>query len=155
MIREVQLSTTTPDEDGVAEPPSGVLKLLAGGDAVRLEWTPTDEAGGESGRCSFRVSTRSLLLALHAVADDNRPDDVGGSARRPPNSNQPWTDDLDAQLGGTWLAVWPTEPAHKVIRSLADALGRSRGDIRSRLPRVGCDPDVPSRLLNDRDPSSS
>jgi hypothetical protein len=34
-----------------------------------------------------------------------------------------------------------------VIGDLAKQLGRSRGGIRARLARTGCDPDVPGRTL--------
>jgi hypothetical protein len=63
------------------------------------------------------------------------------------NANQPWTDSLDEALRTTWLT--PTDiPAQTLIRSIADDMQRSPTAIRARLPRVGCDPDVPGRELS-------
>ncbi|MDT7789546.1 MAG: hypothetical protein QOF58_7965 [Pseudonocardiales bacterium] len=63
------------------------------------------------------------------------------------NANQPWTEALDATLRTTWLT--PTDaPASTLIRSIADDMLRSPTAIRARLPRVGCDPDIPGRELS-------
>jgi hypothetical protein len=63
------------------------------------------------------------------------------------NANQPWSDELDATLRTTWLT--PSDaPAPTLIRSIADDMQRSPTAIRARLPRVGCDPDVPGRELS-------
>jgi hypothetical protein len=64
------------------------------------------------------------------------------------NANQPWTESLDAALRTAWLT--PAEDnAAKLIRTLADDMQRSPTAIRARLPRVGCDPDVPGRELSE------
>ncbi|PSL56830.1 hypothetical protein B0I31_103589 [Saccharothrix carnea] len=67
---------------------------------------------------------------------------------RPANANQPWTPDLDAALRTEWLAATTETPTAELIRSIARRLERSPTSIRSRLARVGCDPDVPGRALS-------
>jgi hypothetical protein len=63
------------------------------------------------------------------------------------NANQPWTEPLDAELRTAWLAP-ATAEAPALIRTIADTMERSPTAIRARLPRVGCDPDVPGRELS-------
>ncbi|WP_434449466.1 hypothetical protein [Lentzea sp. E54] len=63
------------------------------------------------------------------------------------NANQPWTESLDTELRTAWLSP-ADSTAPELIRSLADAMQRSATAIRARLPRVGCDPDVPGRELS-------
>jgi hypothetical protein len=67
---------------------------------------------------------------------------------QPENAKQPWTADLDEQLREAWLARTDQVPVAELIRSLADRMGRSPTSIRSRLPRVGCDPDIVGRPLS-------
>jgi hypothetical protein len=67
--------------------------------------------------------------------------------RQPANANQRWSDDLDAQLRAEWLSTSDGE-ASECIRSLARTMQRSPTAIRARLPRVGCDPDIPGRTLS-------
>ncbi len=70
-----------------------------------------------------------------------------GRPSRYANANQPWTDTLDAALRTTWLTPTDTPP-QTLIRSIADDMQRSPTAIRARLPRVGCDPDIPGRELS-------
>jgi hypothetical protein len=113
--------------------------------------------GTQPAGCSFRVPARSLLLALRAAWDDDQPGAADVDRPRPPrgrragpaNSHQPWTPELDAELRDTWLAAVP--PASPRIGELAEAMSRSRNAIRARLARIGCDPDVPGRLLEHAD----
>jgi hypothetical protein len=67
---------------------------------------------------------------------------------QPANAKQPWTPDLDEELREAWLARTDQVPVADLIRSLADRMGRSPTSIRSRLPRVGCDPDIVGRPLS-------
>ena len=85
-----------------------------------------------------------LKQALDAVA---RLD--SGRASRPANAYQPWTHDHDEEVRAAWLAASPRSPAITLIRELAEKLKRTPTAIRSRLPHVGCDPDVPGRELGD------
>jgi hypothetical protein len=156
MIRETVLATTSDDDDAT---PSGLLRLAVMGDNARLAWIPADPGTDPpwSGH-AFRVSARSLILALRAGWDDNHPgttdlDPAAGAKPGrpprpgPPNSRQPCTSDLDDTLRETWMANASTTPATEVIGALAQAMGRTRGGIRARLARIGCDPDVPGRTL--------
>jgi len=141
MIREFQLSIDSSDEHEVHQRP-GILRVSVIGEDAHVIWEETGARG------SFRVSARSLLLALRAAWDAEHPGTADFERRqrdRPANSHQPWTAELDAQLRDTWLAAEP--PASARIGELARALGRSRAGIRARLARIGCDPDVPGRLL--------
>jgi hypothetical protein len=67
---------------------------------------------------------------------------------QPANAKQPWTADLDEELREAWLTQTDRVPVADLIRSLADRMGRSPTSIRSRLPRVGCDPDIVGRPLS-------
>jgi hypothetical protein len=158
MIRETVLDTTTDDN-----PAAGLLRLHVTGDDARLQWTPNDPPDVDPPPSySFRVSARSLLLALRASWGDGHPGTtefdvaVGPAPRKPrpgaPNSRQPWTAELDEVVRDTWLAATSATPADELIGELAKSMGRSRGSIRARLARTGCDPDVPGRTLRD-DPS--
>lgn len=85
-----------------------------------------------------RLLTRALT-AVGALGPRKR-----GTA---PNSHAPWTPDQDTALRADWLAHSESTPATTAIRALATARQRSPGSIRARLSRLGCDPDVPGRLL--------
>jgi hypothetical protein len=157
MIRETVLDTTTDDN------PTGQLRLHLDGDDARLSWTPENAPDViPPPSYSFQVSARSLLLALRAAWGDGHPGTtefdvaVRPTLRKPrpgaPNSRQPWTTELDEVVRDTWLAVPSTTPADEVIGDLAKQLGRSRGSIRARLARTGCDPDVPGRTLREDPP---
>jgi hypothetical protein len=155
MIRETVLDTTTDDN-----PAAGLLRLHLTGEDARFSWTPNNPPDViPPPSYAFQVSARSLLLALRAAWGDGHPGttefDVatGPAPRKPragaPNSRQPWTAELDEVVRDTWLAVPSTTPADDVIGDLAKRMGRSRGGIRARLARTGCDPDVPGRTLRD------
>lgn len=66
----------------------------------------------------------------------------------PPNANQPWTPVLDEELRTAWLAESELLTTSDEIRRIAGRMGRSPSSIRSRLARVGCDPDVVGRPLS-------
>jgi hypothetical protein len=71
------------------------------------------------------------------------------AAVRPPNSHQPWTPELDTQLRDTWFACSPGLDAEATtVLEIAQLMGRSRNGIRSRLTRLGCDPDLPGHALD-------
>jgi hypothetical protein len=61
--------------------------------------------------------------------------------------NQPWTDALDAELIGKWRALSDLVRPHTAHRELGDYFGRSPGAVRSRLLKLGCDPDNPGAPL--------
>ncbi len=89
-----------------------------------------------------------LAQVLEALGRLSTP--PSASARdRPANANQPWTPDLDDGLRADWLAATTDTPTAELIRSIARRLERSPTSIRSRLAKVGCDPDVPGRALSD------
>jgi hypothetical protein len=67
---------------------------------------------------------------------------------QPANANQPWTDDLDEELRHAWLDEASPMSTADLIKALAQRMGRSPTSIRSRLARVGCDPDVVGRPLS-------
>jgi hypothetical protein len=155
MIRETVLDTTTDDD-----PAAGLLRLHLTGEDARFSWTPNNPPDViPPPSYSFQVSARSLLLALRAAWGDGHPGttefdvSVAPAPRKPragaPNIRQPWTAELDEVVRDTWLAVPSTTPAAEVIGDLAKRMGRSRGGIRARLARTGCDPDVPGRTLRD------
>jgi hypothetical protein len=161
MIRETFLDTCTDDDA-----PTGLLRLRIAGDDARLSWTPSDPPDVRPAPSySFQVSARSLLLALRAAWGDAHPgttdlDQARPATQRPPrpgapNSRQPWSTEQDELVRDTWLAVPSTTPADEVIGELAGRLGRSRGSIRARVARTGCDPDVPGRTLRDDPPDEA
>ncbi|ATE57998.1 hypothetical protein [Actinosynnema pretiosum] len=67
---------------------------------------------------------------------------------RPANANQPWSGELDGELRAAWLEAEPGTTAAELVRVVARGMGRSAWSIRARLARVGCDPDVPGRVLS-------
>lgn len=138
----VRIGSTTYQVVATADPDLSVD--LAGVDAsgvlvaegtIRL---PAD-AGAKIGKLLAQV-----LEALSRLSTPSSP-----SARdRPANANQPWTQELDDGLRADWLAAGAGTPTADLIRSIAKRLERSPTSIRSRLARVGCDPDVPGRELS-------
>ncbi|NUT49892.1 MAG: hypothetical protein HOV94_21655 [Saccharothrix sp.] len=89
-----------------------------------------------------------LAQVLEALGKLSGPPTVP-SKSRPANANQPWTTDLDDGLRADWLAAGADTTTVELIRSIAKRLERSPTSIRSRLARVGCDPDVPGRALSE------
>lgn len=63
------------------------------------------------------------------------------------NAGEPWTTELKQQLRDAWLSADQAAPAQQIIGELAHTMGRTKYAIRSQLPRVDCDPDVPGREL--------
>ncbi|MFT7837635.1 hypothetical protein Q5530_15965 [Saccharothrix sp. BKS2] len=108
--------------------------LVAEG-ALRL---PAD-AGGRLGKLLGQVLDALGRLSTPAPASPGN---------RPANANQPWTRDLDEDLRVEWLAAEEGSPSADLIRGVARRLERSPTSIRSRLARIGCDPDVPGRVLS-------
>ena len=164
-LREITLSVADPDDGQTYEPPTRVLSLAVIGDRVHLDLTrqlPDEPAVRE---CSFRLSARSLLLALRAAWDDAAgagawcdpadADEVLEAATssvpaqrvRPPQAGRRWSTDNDAHLRDTWLAAEETTPAGDLLAQLADEMERTRNGVRSRLVRLQLDPDIPGRAL--------
>ncbi|PPK65905.1 hypothetical protein V5P93_000202 [Actinokineospora auranticolor] len=118
---ELGIGLTGADPDGtvVAE---GILRLPPGGatETAKLLRESLDAISGFEGR-----RTR----------------------RKTGNSHQPWTIEQDTTLREAWLSHPPSTQAPELIRELAEDRARTPAAIRARLPRVGCDPDVPGRLL--------
>jgi hypothetical protein len=71
-----------------------------------------------------------------------------GGKPKATNAGTPWSDELDEQLKTAWLELTPTDNATKHLKELATAMQRTPTAIRARLPRVGCDPDIPGRQLS-------
>jgi hypothetical protein len=72
MIREIQISAATGDEDRYTEPPSMLLVLSVIGEDAHLRVHACGEQGKANGEalCDLQVPARSLLLALQASIDD-------------------------------------------------------------------------------------
>lgn len=130
-----------------------VSTLDGGGMTVAL--TGAAETGDQVAEGALRLppggateAARLLHQALTAMAtlEGRRRPRRAGSA---PNSHAPWTPDQDAALREDWLAHPATTPSSAAIRELAAARQRSPAAIRARLARIGCDPDVPGRLLTE------
>ena len=157
MIRDVRLSAADWDHEYITEPPNRILAVsVISGDAFLTLHAADVNGHPVEQLCRFQVPARSLLLALRAVVHDDHPStaepNIGAStdpaAVRPPHSHQPWTPELDTQLRDTWLASSPAMDADATVLEIAQLMGRSRNGIRSRLTRLGCDPDVPWRALD-------
>ncbi|MGW4489236.1 helix-turn-helix domain containing protein [Amycolatopsis sp. NPDC004368] len=73
-----------------------------------------------------------LAGSLHAFAGGPR----RRSGERPAQQGKPWS----AELESAWLAG-------DTVADLARRFERTAGGIRSRLPRVGCDPERPGHHL--------
>jgi hypothetical protein len=101
------------------------------------------EAGAKIGKMLGQVlEALARLSGAPAGSSRDRPD-------RPANANQPWTQELDEDLRAEWMAASQDVPTAELIRSIAKRLERSPTSIRSRVAKVGCDPDVPGRALSD------
>lgn len=70
----------------------------------------------------------------------------------PANNGQPWTEEADQRLVEDWIRASPQIKATEQVKELARVRDRTAGSIRSRLLRLGCDPDQPgARLLQGPD----
>jgi hypothetical protein len=148
--------TTTTYENSVRIG-STTYQLVATADpALSVDLTGVDSSGALVAEGSVRLPAdagakigKLLAQVLEALGRLSGPA-VAGSQGRPANANQPWTADLDDGLRVEWLAESQDVQATDVIRVIAKRLGRSPTSIRSRLAKVGCDPDVPGRELSDQ-----
>ena len=100
------------------------------------------EALGDTAQ--FLARTLDGLATLHGARPRAHRRLVGPAA---PNAGQPWTEDLNEQLREHWLARSVDAPATEIVGELAREFGRTRTSLRAQLARIGCDPDVPGRLL--------
>lgn len=91
---------------------------------------------------AFLAQTLDGLVALHAPWTAGR----GRSRPRPPNAGRPWTELDGERLRERWLGS-VGETASRLIGELAEEFGRTRAAVRAQLPRLGCDPDAPGRVL--------
>ncbi|MFB9907942.1 hypothetical protein [Allokutzneria oryzae] len=131
---EIELSGTDIDGDAIAE---GQLVLPAHGLAP----------------CGQLLS--EVMEALSRLHDPRRNRKRGARGASAANANAPWTSELDTELKERWLTGGAAPTAGpSVIGELAERFGRSRSSIRARLARVGCDPDVPGRILSSVDGES-
>ncbi|WP_189055121.1 hypothetical protein [Longimycelium tulufanense] len=84
------------------------------------------------------------IAQLHGINVGKLPRTARG---RPGNSFQPWTSELDERLRTAWMSGDELLSAYELTGRLATEFDRSRNAIRSRLARLGCDPDIPGREL--------
>jgi len=118
-----------------------------------LEVAGTDTSGALVAEGNLRLPAgagsgvgKLLSQVLDALGKLGAPP-PGSGRPRPANANQPWSGRLDEDLRATWLAAPPGTSSTDLIRAIAKQLERSATSIRSRLARVGCDPDVAGRPL--------
>ncbi|WP_112273624.1 hypothetical protein [Lentzea terrae] len=64
----------------------------------------------------------------------------------PVNASEPWTPADEQTLRGAWTSTTGVK-AVQLVRNLAEKLGRSKTAVRSRLSKLGLDPDVVGRVL--------
>ncbi|GAA3887873.1 hypothetical protein GCM10022243_60900 [Saccharothrix violaceirubra] len=127
-------------------------RLLATADPdVVVELTGVDRAGARVAEGVLRLPAsgggpvgKVLAQVLEALTRLGAPP----TTRRPANANQPWTAERDEELRAAWLAADPGAAAGGLVREIAKRLERSASAIRARLAKVGCDPDVPGRVLS-------
>jgi hypothetical protein len=109
------------------------------GDEAHLDWReqrrPDQSPDTPARGCSFRVSARSLLLALRAAWDDEHPgtselDQTG----RPLNAGQPWTTEQDTQLRVRFLNRGVQFPDCAALRWAASTCSRGTVDVTNRSP---------------------
>ncbi|GAA3459361.1 hypothetical protein ACFFSW_07745 [Saccharothrix longispora] len=148
--------TTTTYENSVRIG-STTYRLVATADPeLSLELAGTDTAGALVAEGALRLPAdagarigKLLSQVLDALGTLAAPS--SGSARgRPANANQPWTAEAEESLRAAWLGAAPGAGTAELIRDLARRLERSPASLRSRLAKVGCDPDVPGRALSER-----
>lgn len=93
------------------------------------------------------LSGVAMLDAVGSPGPDRARSDRGSKAG-PPNNGQPWTSEANSTLAELWLANQESADVREALREAGAELGRSVGSIRSQLPRIGLDPDVPGRALS-------
>lgn len=130
---------------GIADKLDGKIRYLSahGGD--------TDEVNRlRAHAADIRASVRSWpLLSLTTAGSQpvrrRLPPRPGG----PANSHASWTPDQDADLRDEWLAADPTAVAATLRKDIATRLGRSLGEIRFRLLRLRCNPELPGHTCDE------
>ncbi|MEV0677950.1 hypothetical protein AB0I60_15680 [Actinosynnema sp. NPDC050436] len=147
------MTTTTYETETRIGPTTYRLRAFADPDLF-VEVSGTDASGLLVAEGTLRLPAdaggavgKLLNQVLDALGRLGAPPPRGGR-QAPANANQPWTRELDDELRDHWLAATPGTPAADLIRALAKRQERSTTSIRSRLPRVGCDPDVAGRPLS-------
>ncbi|UOZ05926.1 MULTISPECIES: helix-turn-helix domain containing protein [unclassified Amycolatopsis] len=135
IIYQIAVATRT-DEDR-AEPNTRVMITLEAGG-------PEGEPVAE-GSLDLDVAVAATVADL--VADGLLSATTGAgrssrrrSAARAAQQGRPWNDEMDAELESRWLAG-------ESVTEIAAYFERTPGGIRSRLPRVGCDPENPGCYL--------
>jgi hypothetical protein len=131
-----QIAVATRMDEDRAEPTARVMITL--------------EAGGPDGEPVAEGSLDLDLAVAGTVADlvaDGLLSTTGAgrpprrrSAARPAQQGRPWNEEMDAELESRWVAG-------ESVAEIAAYFERTPGGIRSRLPRVGCDPENPGCYL--------
>ncbi|WP_309118045.1 hypothetical protein [Saccharothrix sp.] len=147
------MTTTTYETQTRIGTTTYLLRAAADPD-LSMELTGIDTSGATVAEGTLRLPAdasatvgRLLAQVLEALGKLGAPPPRSPRSR-PANANHPWTDDLDAHLRATWLSASPLTPTTDLIRTLARDHQRSATSIRARLAKVGCDPDIPGRLLS-------
>ncbi|MBB5156129.1 hypothetical protein [Saccharopolyspora phatthalungensis] len=147
---EVRVGQHTYDITAKGEPagddqPATVAVEFTGADAdgrVVAEGNLLIAIDGLGDANAFLARTLGGLAALHEPWTAGR----GRGRPRPPNAGRPWAEADGERLRERWLSS-VGETASRLVGELAEELGRTRGAVRAQLPRLGCDPDVPGRVL--------
>jgi hypothetical protein len=158
--KEVTVQINYSDECEVGELRYAVRADTDDAGIVRLQVIGTDADGVPTAEASLTapaavmVDTGSVLR--EAITGLGRLAPAGRRVRRsgakaPLNSYKPWTRELSDQLRAAWLAEPQTASASALTGVLAKEHGRTRNSIRAQIAKVGCDPDVPGRILQDSD----
>ncbi|MFE9746238.1 hypothetical protein ACFYOT_15150 [Saccharothrix saharensis] len=147
--------TTTTYENAVRIGSTTYQVVATADPDLSIDLTGVDAAGAMVAEGTIRMPAdagakigKLLAQVLDALGRLSAPSSLS-PRDRPANANQPWTQDLDDGLRADWLAATTDTPTTDLIRSIAKRLERSPTSIRSRLARVGCDPDVPGRALSE------
>ncbi|MFI0463671.1 hypothetical protein ACH347_06285 [Saccharopolyspora sp. 5N102] len=136
---------TAKSEPASEDQPATVAVEFTGADAdgrVVAEGNLLIAVDGLGDANAFLAQTLDGLAALHSPWATGR----GRSRPRPPNAGRPWTEADGERLRERWLSS-VGETASRLIGELGEEFGRTRGAVRAQLPRLGCDPDVPGRVL--------
>ncbi|WP_194282995.1 hypothetical protein [Saccharothrix syringae] len=147
--------TTTTYENSVRIG-SSTYRLVATADPeLSVHLAGTDSSGALVAEGTLRLPAdagaklgRLLGQVLDALGRLSGPPPTA-PGHRPANANQPWGEEQDEELRAEWLTAGGG-PSADLIRTIARRLERSPTSIRSRLARIGCDPDVPGRALSDQ-----